>query len=345
MLLADLGAQVIRVDRPGGPSAPISQAHDITSRGKRADRRRPQAPARGRGGAAAGGRVRRADRGVPARRGRAARRRPGRLLGPQPGAGLRADDRLGPGRAAGGRGRPRHRLHRGHRGAARDRPGRRSAAGAGELPRRLRRRVDVPGPRGGGGAAFRPRVRARAGRGRRDRRRRRGAPGDDVRAAGGRLVGRPARRQPARHRRPVLRRVRDRRRTAHGGRRARAAVLRGVHPAAVRARGGAGRPPRPARPAAVGGDAVAVRRPFPRALAGRMGQDVPRNGRVRRPDPEHDRGPVRPAPGRAGHVHDRGRGAPARPGAPVLGRRRRRRDRRAPGRGDRADRRAHPRPC
>jgi alpha-methylacyl-CoA racemase len=35
MLLADLGAEVIRVDRPGGPSAPISQRHDVTSRGKR----------------------------------------------------------------------------------------------------------------------------------------------------------------------------------------------------------------------------------------------------------------------------------------------------------------------
>ena len=34
MLLADLGATVIRVDRPGGPSTPISQRHDITSRGK-----------------------------------------------------------------------------------------------------------------------------------------------------------------------------------------------------------------------------------------------------------------------------------------------------------------------
>ena len=34
MLLADLGAEVIRVDRPGGPSAPISQEHDLTSRGK-----------------------------------------------------------------------------------------------------------------------------------------------------------------------------------------------------------------------------------------------------------------------------------------------------------------------
>ena len=104
-----------------------------------------------------------------------------------------------------------------------------------------------------------------------------------------------------------------RRRAAHGGRRARAAVLRGVHPAAVRARGGAGRSPRPARPAAVGGDAVAVRRAVPRALPGRMVKGIRRNGRVRCPDPEHDRGPVRPAPGRAGHVHDRGRRTAARP--------------------------------
>ena len=43
--------------------------------------------------------------------------------------------------------------------------------------------------------------------------------------------------------------------------------------------------PGPARPAAVGGDAVAVRRAVPRALAGRMVKDVRRNGRVRCPDP------------------------------------------------------------
>ncbi len=58
---------------------------------------------------------------------------------------------------------------------------------------------------------------------------------------------------------------------------------------------------------------------------------------------QHDRGPVRPAPGRAGHVRDHRRRAPARPGAPVRRRPGRRPDRRAPGRGDRAGRRAHPR--
>ena len=35
MLLADLGAEVIRVDRPGGPPSPVPLDKDVTSRGKR----------------------------------------------------------------------------------------------------------------------------------------------------------------------------------------------------------------------------------------------------------------------------------------------------------------------
>jgi alpha-methylacyl-CoA racemase len=35
MLLADLGAEVIRVDRPGGPPMPVPQRTDVTSRGKK----------------------------------------------------------------------------------------------------------------------------------------------------------------------------------------------------------------------------------------------------------------------------------------------------------------------
>ncbi|MGH3244966.1 MAG: CaiB/BaiF CoA transferase family protein, partial [Trebonia sp.] len=35
MLLADLGAEVIAVDRPGGPPTPVPQLNEITSRGKR----------------------------------------------------------------------------------------------------------------------------------------------------------------------------------------------------------------------------------------------------------------------------------------------------------------------
>ncbi|SDY07002.1 alpha-methylacyl-CoA racemase [Micromonospora pattaloongensis] len=35
MLLADLGAEVIRVDRPGGPGLPVEPRHDLQGRGKR----------------------------------------------------------------------------------------------------------------------------------------------------------------------------------------------------------------------------------------------------------------------------------------------------------------------
>ena len=35
MLLADLGAEVIQVDRPGGPTTPVPRGTDVTSRGKR----------------------------------------------------------------------------------------------------------------------------------------------------------------------------------------------------------------------------------------------------------------------------------------------------------------------
>ena len=41
MLLADLGAEVVRVDRPGGPLTSVPQVNDVTSRGKRRTRRFP----------------------------------------------------------------------------------------------------------------------------------------------------------------------------------------------------------------------------------------------------------------------------------------------------------------
>ncbi|MFH8973669.1 CaiB/BaiF CoA transferase family protein [Streptomyces sp. NPDC017890] len=49
MLLADLGADVVRVDRPGGPGLAIDPAHDITNRNKRSvivDLKSPDGPAR-----------------------------------------------------------------------------------------------------------------------------------------------------------------------------------------------------------------------------------------------------------------------------------------------------------
>ncbi|MBC2900464.1 CaiB/BaiF CoA transferase family protein [Streptomyces cupreus] len=49
MLLADLGADVVRVDRPGGPGLAIDPAYDITNRNKRSvivDLKTPDGPAR-----------------------------------------------------------------------------------------------------------------------------------------------------------------------------------------------------------------------------------------------------------------------------------------------------------
>ncbi|MFF8447590.1 CaiB/BaiF CoA transferase family protein [Streptomyces leeuwenhoekii] len=49
MLLADLGADVVRVDRPGGPGLGIDPAHDITNRNKRSvvvDLKSPDGPGR-----------------------------------------------------------------------------------------------------------------------------------------------------------------------------------------------------------------------------------------------------------------------------------------------------------
>ncbi|MFG2885216.1 CaiB/BaiF CoA transferase family protein [Streptomyces sp. NPDC048297] len=49
MLLADLGADVVRVDRPGGPGLGIDPAHDVTNRNKRSvvvDLKTPDGPAR-----------------------------------------------------------------------------------------------------------------------------------------------------------------------------------------------------------------------------------------------------------------------------------------------------------
>ena len=162
-LLADLGADVIRVERPGGATSPGTRGTDLLTRGRPSvalDLKRPEAVATvlrpGRDG-------RRAARGDAARRHRAARPRPRRLPGPQPAPGLRPDDRLGPGRAARAHGRARHQLHRGGRRAARPRPGRRPPALPDQPARRLRWRVDVPRHRG----ARRPaRGAGRAGRGR-----------------------------------------------------------------------------------------------------------------------------------------------------------------------------------
>ncbi len=161
-----------RPDRPAQPRPPER-------------RPRPQAPRR-RGHRPRPGRDRRrAARGTPPRYDGAARPRPRRVPGPQPAAGLRADDRLGPGRPARADRRPRPRLHRDHRRALRDGSGPEPPAVPEQPGGRLRRRVDVPRDRRPRRPARVPPLRRGAGGRRRDRRRHRPPERD-----GGRLPGR-----------------------------------------------------------------------------------------------------------------------------------------------------------
>ena len=234
MMLSDMGADVIRVDRAqnvrgGDPaSPPVRPAHPRPP----LHRRRPEAPRRRRDRPPARRGGRRPDRGLPARRDGAPRPRPRRAPRPQPPPGLRAHDRLGPGRA-------------------RTRPppattSTTSPSPAPSTPSAGPARPPVPplnlvGDFGGGGMllAFglacgileRPALRPGPG-GRRGHGRRRGPAHDDVpRLPGHGHLGGRAGHQHARHRRPLLRRLRDRRRQVRLHRLDRAAVLRRAAPA------------------------------------------------------------------------------------------------------------------
>ncbi len=101
MLLADHGADVLRIDRAPTPSTDALMGPcNPTLRGRAAVDARPQAARRPRAVLRAVRAGRRADRGLPAGRDGAPRARPRRRARAQPAAGLRAHDRLGPGRAA-----------------------------------------------------------------------------------------------------------------------------------------------------------------------------------------------------------------------------------------------------
>lgn len=152
---------------------------------------RPQVRGRPRARAGPGRARRRADRGVPPRGRRAARRRPGRLPRPQPEAGLRPDDRVGPGGPALPHRRARHRVHRRHRGARHDRRPGRAPGRPGQPGRRLRGRLPLPRHRRPRRPPVRPHPRRlRPGRRRRDRRRHRPPHRHDPRHGRGRMAGR-----------------------------------------------------------------------------------------------------------------------------------------------------------
>ena len=84
MLLADLGAEVIRIDRPGGAGLVVPTAQDVLSRGRPSVALNLKDPRGGRGRARARRAGRHPDRGIPARRHRTPRTRPGGLPRAQP---------------------------------------------------------------------------------------------------------------------------------------------------------------------------------------------------------------------------------------------------------------------
>ena len=148
MLLSDMGAEVIRVDRAANVGRDIGREGEdprfaLLQRGRRniaVDLKNPDAVA------AVLRLIDRADALIegfrPGRHG-AARPRPRHLPRAQPEAGLRPDDRLGPGRADRAHRRARHQLHRAVGRAVFDRRGGRPAGAAAEPDRRFRRRRAV----------------------------------------------------------------------------------------------------------------------------------------------------------------------------------------------------------
>ena len=229
--LADMGADVIRVDRavevPGSPPDP-PKGFSEWDRGRRSigvDLKHPdgvEVVLR-----LAGAR-RRAARVVPARRRRAPRGRSRRRARPQPEARLRPPHRLGAGRPARAQRRPLAQLrvaHRRHRFRRRTR--RRADPGA-PGARRLRRRGTAPRVRRGVRAVRGATIGQGSGGRRRDDRRRRV---DLLRVLRHGALGhahRGHRHQPLRRRLALLLGVRDRRRQVRDAGADRAALLRAV---------------------------------------------------------------------------------------------------------------------
>ena len=165
MMLADMGAEVLRIDRAQNVPASPPEGAELRSPEPRAaeHRHRSQAGAGRRDGAAPRRAGRRAARRLPAGRDGAARPRTRGLPRAQPAARLRAHDGLGAGGADRAGRRARHQLHRAGGRAASPRARGREAAAAAQPGRRLRRRRHAAGVRRGvrAGGARSARARAR----------------------------------------------------------------------------------------------------------------------------------------------------------------------------------------
>ena len=223
-LLADLGADVVIVQRPGEIPPAGHPRPDPAQPSRR--RGEPQGPGGHREGARPGRARRRAHRGLPSRRHRASGPRTRTCARAQPSARVRPHDRLGTGRPlASAAGHDINYisltgvLHAIGREGERPVPPLNMVGdfGGGSMFLRLRR------SRGAGRTSD---VRARPGRRRGDGRRRSRPVAHDVGVPRPGPVVRRARRQHARHRRTLLRHLRDLGRQVHRRRRDRAAVLR-----------------------------------------------------------------------------------------------------------------------
>ena len=145
MMLADLGAEVTRIERPAGGGFAWG-ASPVLDRGRVPREVDLKVARRGGGGARPRGRVRGPDRGLPAGRDGAARARPRGVPRPQPGAGLRADDRLGTVGPLRPHRRPRHHLPGDLRRAPHGRRAGPQAGASGQPARRLRRAAAPTSP-------------------------------------------------------------------------------------------------------------------------------------------------------------------------------------------------------
>ena len=211
MMLADMGADVLLVDRPADPRLGLDRERwfDTMLRGRRSVTLDLKSPRRRRRGVDTGAQRGCRSGGISTRRNGAAGSWSRCDARGQPDARLRAHDRLGAGRSARAARRTRHQLHRPIRRAARDRTSRWRPRASAQPGRRLRRRRHA--------ARVRRRVRAdrNATLGQGTGRRRRDGGGrvalvhDVLGHASWRPVERRARRQRARHRRAVVRRVRN----------------------------------------------------------------------------------------------------------------------------------------